>query len=173
MLSGEYSKHLWRQLTLLFAKTCKTGEITLDKMWSGMWFIGLLSYFMLFLWDRLRLSLCEVYKMIHYYAFLPILCIIWPACVSVNEKNRYQNNISYTGFCMASFRKCAYGWNEIYTPVMWLRMLQKSQKQQSMVMKTSLLWSFTSRKAEICASNKWAIFHGQYQKSMLYFEFGS
>ena len=31
-------------------------------------------------------------------------------------------------------------------------MLQKSQKQQKIVFKTSLLWYFTSKKAEICAS---------------------
>ena len=30
--------------------------------------------------------------MINYYALLlPILCLIWPVCVSENEKNQYQN----------------------------------------------------------------------------------
>ena len=44
-------------------------------------------------------------------------------------------------------------------------MLQYSQKQQKIVSKTSLLWSLTSKKAEICASY---LFSGQYLKSKLF-----
>ena len=101
--------------------------------------------------------------MINYYALLmPILYSIWPVCVSENETSECQNIIRYTGVCIASFCMCAYCLNQIYTPVMSLEMLQKSQKQQKIVFKTILLWSFTLKKAEICASNDishffWAI----------------
>ena len=33
---------------------------------------------------------------------MPILYIIWPVCVSENEKSQYQNIIGYTGVCIAS-----------------------------------------------------------------------
>ena len=52
-------------------------------------------------------------------------------------------------------------------------MLQKSQKQQKIVFKTSLLWSFTSKKAEICASNDVSHFFLGNIRKVSFFEVGS
>ena len=56
---------------------------------------------------------------------------------------------------------------------MWLKMLQKSQKQQKIVFKTSLLWSFTSKKAEICAYNDVSHFFLGNIRKVSFFEVGS
>ena len=52
-------------------------------------------------------------------------------------------------------------------------MVQKSQKQQKTVFKTSLLWSFTSKKVEICASNDVNHFFLGNIRKVSFFEVGS
>ena len=52
-------------------------------------------------------------------------------------------------------------------------MLQKSQKQQKIVFKTSLLWAFTSKKVEICASNDVNHFFLGNIRKVSFFEVGS
>ena len=49
----------------------------------------------------------------------------------------------------------------------------KIPKQQKIVFKTSLLWSFTSKKAEICASNDVSHFFLGSIRKVSFFEVGS
>ena len=114
--------------------------------------------------------------MINYYALLmQILCSIWPVCVSENDKVNIRTLSGTLGYaiCIASFCMCACCWNQTYTPVVWLKMLQRSQKQQKIVFKTSVLWYFTSKKAEICASSNVSHFFLGEIRKVSFFEVGS
>ena len=103
--------------------------------------------------------------MTYYALLLLILCsLLFGHCVCLKmEKNQYQKNIRYTWVWLASFSMSAYCLNQMNTPVYNWKCYKNHKKQQKIVFKTSLLWSLTLKKAEMCASDN--VSHsGQYRK---------
>ena len=78
-----------------------------------------------FLWDRLRLSVNKLLLVFHndelFPVLLPILCIIWPVCVSDNEKINIRTILGTLRVFMVSCYMRVCDWNSSIGSFTWKR----------------------------------------------------